>query len=207
METKDSETDEEQIKASVGTTYRVQFLYSTKRLKANAPEFKGLSPVKYFYESGYKYTFGETSNINEIEAIQAKVRQKFKDAFVLIDEPESKRKYLSLTEIPNNDNSSSKTKDNNNQKQSSIKINAVSSDIKPDQIEYRVQFLFSPVLLPSNSPKFKGLTPIDVYEDGGYKYTYGSTVSESDINNLEKEVRKIFKDAFIVQFKNGIRIK
>lgn len=196
----------EKEEAKQGIIYRIQFLYSPRRFKEGAPEFKGISPVKYFYESGYKYTCGETTSKAEIEKLQANVRQKFKDAFVLIDGPDSKRKYLTLNEI-----STKKTENvrNNNPKQhqSSVKINAISEDIKQDEIEYRVQFLYSPVLLPANSPKFKGLSPVDVYEDGGYKYTYGSTVSETDIKKVESEVIKLFKDAFVVKFKNGIRIK
>lgn len=186
-----------------GPTYRIQFLYSPQRYKAGASEFKGLNPVEYFFESGYKYTYGETTNLSEIEKALLEVRTKFKDAFVIIDDSKKQRKYLSLSTMDND-----KPENVEEKKKPVVKINAVSAVIKPDQIEYRVQFLYSPNILRDNSPQFKGLSPVDVYEDnGGYKYTYGSTTSQDDIRKVQREVNKLFKDAFIVQFKNGVRIK
>lgn len=186
-----------------GPTYRIQFLYSPQRYKAGASEFKGLNPVEYFFESGYKYTYGETTNLSEIEKALLEVRTKFKDAFVIIDDSKKQRKYLSLSNMDND-----KPENIEEKKKPVVKINAVSAVIKPDQIEYRVQFLYSPNILRDNSPQFKGLSPVDVYEDnGGYKYTYGSTTSQDDIRKVQREVNKLFKDAFIVQFKNGVRIK
>lgn len=186
-----------------GPIYRIQFLYSPQRYKAGASEFKGLNPVEYFFESGYKYTYGETTNLSEIEKVLLEVRTKFKDAFVIIDDSKKQRKYLSLSNMDND-----KPENVEEEKKPVVKINAVSAVIKPDQIEYRVQFLYSPNILRDNSPQFKGLSPVDVYEDnGGYKYTYGSTTSQDDIRKVQREVNKLFKDAFIVQFKNGVRIK
>lgn len=186
-----------------GPIYRIQFLYSPQRYKAGASEFKGLNPVEYFFESGYKYTYGETTNLSEIEKALLEVRTKFKDAFVIIDDSKKQRKYLSLSTMDND-----KSENVEEKKKPVVKINAVSAVIKPDQIEYRVQFLYSPHILRDNSPQFKGLSPVDVYEDnGGYKYTYGSTTSQDDIRKVQREVNKLFKDAFIVQFKNGVRIK
>lgn len=77
-----------------------------------------------------------------------------------------------------------------------------------NQIEYRVQFLYLDVKLPNNSPLFKGLTPVQSYKDGQkYKYTYGSETSLSEILKVQKQVRLKFKDAFVVKFKNGERLK
>lgn len=75
-------------------------------------------------------------------------------------------------------------------------------------VDYRVQFCVSPKKLSSNSVKFKGLSPVDFYvERGQYKYTYGSSSSMNEILKVQKEVRKLFKDAFIVKFKDGEKIK
>jgi len=75
-------------------------------------------------------------------------------------------------------------------------------------IEYRVQFLMTPGKLPADSPKFKGLSPVGMYEDGGsFKYTYGSTTSEREAIRIRNEIRAKFKDAFVVKFKNGVRVK
>lgn len=76
------------------------------------------------------------------------------------------------------------------------------------KIEYRVQFLISRKKLPDNSSSFKGLSPVTFYKDaGGYKYTYGSTTSLKEIIDIQQQVNAKFKDAFIVKFKDGERIK
>lgn len=76
------------------------------------------------------------------------------------------------------------------------------------KVEYRVQFLISIKKLSENSSSFKGLSPVTFYKDeGGYKYTYGSTTSLKKIVNIQHQVKTKFKDAFIVKFKDGERIK
>ncbi len=76
------------------------------------------------------------------------------------------------------------------------------------KIEYRVQFLISTKKLPENSSSFKGLSPVTFYKDeAGYKYTYGSTTSLKEIIDIQHRVSAKFKDAFIVKFKDGERIK
>lgn len=78
----------------------------------------------------------------------------------------------------------------------------------PGVTEYRVQILISPNKLPSSSSQFKGLSSIKEYKDGGvYKYTYGSTDNESKAIQMRNDVRAKFKDAFIVKFRDGARIK
>jgi len=55
---------------------------------------------------------------------------------------------------------------------------------------------------------FKGLSPVDFYTDGSlYKYTYGSTTSPEEIKKILREVHEKFKDAFIVEFLDGQRVK
>lgn len=75
-------------------------------------------------------------------------------------------------------------------------------------VEYRVQFLISQRKLPAKSSQFKGLSPVNEYKDGNtYKYTYGSVASEAEAIKIRNEIRNKFKDAFVVQFRNGKRIK
>jgi len=77
-----------------------------------------------------------------------------------------------------------------------------------NQIEYRVQFLVSDKALSDKSPLFKGLSSVSYYRDGkSYKYTFGSTTDVNQIVKIQGQVRKDFKDAFIVKFKNGERVK
>lgn len=74
--------------------------------------------------------------------------------------------------------------------------------------EYRIQFLISPRKYENGAAVFKGLSPVDFYIDGStYKYTYGSTQDQRAIEQLLREVRKKFKDAFIVEFENGKRVR
>lgn len=82
------------------------------------------------------------------------------------------------------------------------------SGVSAGKIEYRVQFLISQRKLPAKSAAFKGLSPVKEYIDKGtYKYTYGSADNEVEALRIRNEVRKLFKDAFVVEFKDGVRIK
>ncbi len=91
---------------------------------------------------------------------------------------------------------------NNTKPQSSINA----ADNSP--IEYKVQFLTSSKLYNANARTFKELSPVEYYKDGNiYKYTYGSSTNENEILSLLKEVKTKFKDAFIVEFQNGLRVK
>ncbi|MDD2298476.1 MAG: N-acetylmuramoyl-L-alanine amidase [Fermentimonas sp.] len=74
--------------------------------------------------------------------------------------------------------------------------------------EYRIQIFASASKLENGAPEFKGLGPVDFYNDGGsYKYTYGKTDNPNDLKSELREVKKKFKDAFIVEFENGKRVK
>lgn len=73
---------------------------------------------------------------------------------------------------------------------------------------YKVQFMALPRKLPANSKEFKGLSPVEYYKDGGmYKYTYGKSTNRSEIEKQYKKVKSLFRDAFIIQFRDGKRVK
>lgn len=76
-------------------------------------------------------------------------------------------------------------------------------------VTYKIQFLSSPQKLKKGDARLKGLWPVDFYKDGNlYRYTYGSASDKSALQNKILQVRKKFKDAFVVQFDaNGKRIK
>lgn len=66
------------------TVYKIQILASPKQLKTNDPEFCGLSPVKSFKDNNiYKYTYGESEQKSEIDAMLKEVRARIPDAFVI----------------------------------------------------------------------------------------------------------------------------
>lgn len=66
------------------TVYKIQLFTSEDRLKDNAPCFCGLGPISTFRENNlYKYTYGETENKTEIEALLKEVKPLIPEAFVI----------------------------------------------------------------------------------------------------------------------------
>lgn len=64
---------------------------------------------------------------------------------------------------------------------------------------YKIQILASEDKLKKNDPRFCGLSPVTVIKDNGfYKYYYGESTDEQEINLLLKAVKKKIPDAFIV---------
>lgn len=73
---------------------------------------------------------------------------------------------------------------------------------------YKIQFMALPKKLKSGNSSFKGLSPVDVYYDNGYyKYTYGSSKTREGIEKDFRKVRKLFKDAFIIVMQDGKRVE
>lgn len=73
---------------------------------------------------------------------------------------------------------------------------------------FKIQVLTSSRKLSSNSKQFKGLTPVDSYEENGIiKYTYGADTNYNKILRLKRnKVDSKFKDAFIIAFKDGQKV-
>lgn len=66
------------------TVYKIQVLASPDDISADSPRFCGLSPITSFKENNlYKYTYGESENKSEIEALLKKVRTYIPDAFII----------------------------------------------------------------------------------------------------------------------------
>lgn len=64
--------------------FKIQILTSGSVLKKGDRRLKGLEPVEYYYENGlYKYTYGASTDYNEIYQIQKRILAKFKDAFII----------------------------------------------------------------------------------------------------------------------------
>lgn len=77
-------TSNTETEASSKPIFKVQFLSASKKLNTKDKAFKGLHPVSFYYDKGlYKYTYGATSNYNEIVRTKKKVNEKFKDAFIV----------------------------------------------------------------------------------------------------------------------------
>lgn len=83
-EVEDEEMQSQTVTNDEAPVFKVQFLSSSKKLSNGDSAFKGLSPVEYYYDKGlYKYTYGASTNYNEILRTKRKVNEKFKDAFIV----------------------------------------------------------------------------------------------------------------------------
>ncbi|WP_027454515.1 N-acetylmuramoyl-L-alanine amidase family protein [Xylanibacter brevis] len=72
---------------------------------------------------------------------------------------------------------------------------------------FKVQFLASDRQLRVGNERFKGLKDVESYKDGGlWKYTVGASTDYAQISEKRREVAKKFPEAFIVAFKDGVRI-
>ena len=79
----------------------------------------------------------------------------------------------------------------------------VPNRVENDRPVFKVQLLVSSNVLKSYDNRFKGLTNIESYKEGLYKYTYGASTNYNEIYRLRKQILDRFPDAFIVAFKNG----
>ena len=81
--------------------------------------------------------------------------------------------------------------------------------IKPaeDAPVFKVQILVSSSRLRSTDARFKGLSGVANYQEGGmFKYTVGNSTDYQEIYQLRKSVLDKFPQAFIVAFKDGVRM-
>jgi N-acetylmuramoyl-L-alanine amidase len=72
---------------------------------------------------------------------------------------------------------------------------------------YKVQILAVPKKLPANSRSLKGYAADYYIENNMYKYTYGETTDVKEIARIRKSILKDFKDAFIIVFEDGVKVK
>lgn len=81
-------------------------------------------------------------------------------------------------------------------------------EIKETGILFRVQIMASRNRVSVYSPKFKGLKDVkELYYDNYYKYHYGVSADIQVIRQRANQARRAgIKDAFIVAFKNGVKI-
>lgn len=88
---------------------------------------------------------------------------------------------------------------------------AVAATAKSDnagKVVYKIQILTSDKKLSPGAKVFKGYKNVSFFvEKGIYKYTYGETTDFNSIRKLRRQVAKDFKDAFIVAFKDGKKVK
>ncbi len=93
-----------------------------------------------------------------------------------------------------------KEKENKNKKERPA--NSHNAKVEKIVTVYKIQVLASADLLKENNPRFRGLRPITTYKDNNlYKYYFGETTNQEEINEMLKDVKKKIPDAFIVSSK------
>lgn len=75
-----------------------------------------------------------------------------------------------------------------------------------DEPVFKVQLFVSDRRLKTGDARFKGLSPVDCYEDGGLlKYTYGASTDYNAVLKMRRKVAAKFPQAFVVAFIDGKR--
>ncbi len=66
-------------------TFKLQVLASVKPIDVNGHNFEGLPDVEFYREGNYyKYTIGNTDDVEDIKAIKEAIKKRFPDAFIVV---------------------------------------------------------------------------------------------------------------------------
>ena len=83
----------------------------------------------------------------------------------------------------------------------------VVEEVKDDAPIFKVQISSGRTKRSPKDSQFKGLANVEFYEEGGlFKYTVGNSTDYNAIAQLRKEILSKFPGAFIIAFKNGVKI-
>ena len=84
------------------------------------------------------------------------------------------------------------------------KVTSNSTKTSKSKPVFKIQILTSDKKLNVKSKQFKGLSPVNYYQEKGlYKYTYNESTDYNKVLRIKKQIATKFKDAFIVAFKDG----
>lgn len=74
-------------------------------------------------------------------------------------------------------------------------------------IVFKVQFLAGGDKIKNGDARFKGLSNVDAYQEGGlWKYTVGSSEDYNEIYRLRRLILDKFPHAFIIAFRDGVKM-
>lgn len=197
--------------------YTVQFLISNEELKSGAPEFKGLKDVMvarngklYCYSVGRFATFAEASEYCK----QLQKETSFKDAWPL-RRLSDKVQNLENTQTPQNTQNTPSNPSTPSTPNTQKSQNTQTPDPKPSTSPttgtvYRVQFCTSQSVFKVGATEMHGIKDFQYSKSGKvYLYTAGNYKTLGEARKRCAEIKKTtpFKDAFVVCYKNGKRIK
>jgi N-acetylmuramoyl-L-alanine amidase len=125
--------------------------------------------------------------------------------------PESQA-VIHKEKLPAPGNLADSSRAENRSKANSAIKNAAHSTEKAKPVQetvYKVLFFASDKKLGADDKKFQNMEAVSSFEEGGrYKYTSGEYRKKADAENHQADLRKNgFKDAFVVGFRDGKRIK
>lgn len=116
-------------------------------------------------------------------------------------EPEKGKKKKNKEKKNKKENNKGKKEKEDNKKKDRP-ANSHNAKVEKIVTVYKIQILASADLLKQNNPRFRGLSPITTYKENNlYKYYFGETSNQEEINRMLKEVKKKIPDAFIVTSK------
>lgn len=147
------------------------------------------------YRGFKKYKFGIEGNLQNTGN---------EDAPLKIEEPVKSESKLSNTDA---------TQEVIENSEKSVPNDTLKEKTRPIKIDesgivFRIQFMGSLKDIPITSENFSNLNSVYKYKAGGvYKYTAGRFTSFEEAGKYQGKVRALgYKDAFLVAFKNGVRI-
>ena len=121
---------------------------------------------------------------------------------VQTNDPKSKDKGKKEKKEKEKKDKKNKNKDKETQRKKERPANSHNAKVEKFVTVYKIQILASADLLKQNNPRFQGLRPITTYKENNlYKYYFGETTSEDEINQLLEDVKKKIPDAFVVTSK------
>lgn len=146
----------------------------------------------------------------EVRAVQQEAKATSKELKVVAQEakrtqPEVKaQKQETKAEKQESKTTTKETKEKQKKEtQTTPKVPEKSNNARP---VFKVQLFTIDRALRSDDRHFKGLSPVEYYEeDGRYKYTYGATTSYEEAKRLQKEIADRFPETFVVAFLNHQR--
>lgn len=120
-------------------------------------------------------------------------------------QPDTEKVANLVSEAP--DSSALKGEDVKDFKETINEVLTVESATINDEITFKIQIITSSRALSKNDKQFKGLKGVDYYKEGGlYKYTYEASSDYNQVLRSKRNITSLFKDAFIIAFKNGEKI-
>lgn len=187
----------------LATLVQNRLVNSSKRVNRNVRQ-AGFLVLREVAMPSILVELGYISNRNDEQYLKSAAGQKSMANSIYEGFKEYKREYDKKSHVFTNVDA----RKSEQQTVNASSITTPDSVVSSGETEYRVQFLTASRQQKEGASVFKGLSPVDFYKDGSLiKYTYGSTSDMDEIKKTLRYVQQKFKDAFIIEFKDGKRIK